>query len=259
MRTDDPMIRLAEAIDRSDPFIPLENGPHDEASAYRLQDDLVAVLENRPGWGPVAGYKIAANDPRLMEALGLSEPLWGRIFQGRVWQSGQAADVARFTDLRIEAEIALILAAPPVADATGRFTPEAIRRATRLLRPGVELIDMRGATRESISLHEAVAHNISNIGAVIRGPGIQMDQLDLSAIEVRVLRGADVLAKARGTAPQDPFEAVAWLANRLAARGRELRAEQFVLCGTFTDMIRVNQGDRITVELLPLGRVDMRL
>ena len=41
-----------------------------------------------------------------------------------------------------------------------------------------------------------------------------------------------------------PFEALAWLANSLARRGRSLRAGEFVFTGSVVETKWLNQGDR---------------
>jgi 2-keto-4-pentenoate hydratase len=53
-----------------------------------------------------------------------------------------------------------------------------------------------------------------------------------------------------------PFEALAWLANNLAARGRGLRAGEFVFTGSVVETKWLNRGDRVEMEVEGLGRVD---
>lgn len=254
LTTPDRMAALAAAIDRSQPFARLSDAPLGEAQAYRMQDALAPALSRR--WGPVAGWKIAANSPALMQRLDLAEPLCARVFAGMVHRTGAACGLERFTDIRIEPEIALILAgAPRATGAEGGFTPADLRAATGRLVPAIELIDMRGATRETAPMDEAVAQNISNIGAVLGGPGVTPEAFDAGAVAVRVEADGAMLAEAQGAAPQDPFAAAAWLAGKLAARGLALQAGQFILCGTHTDMLPLRPGARLTVAMPPMGIV----
>ncbi len=65
-------------------------------------------------------------------------------------------------------------------------------------------------------------------------------------MEVGRGRGADVMGH--------PFEALAWLANSLAQRGRSLRAGEFVFTGSVVETKWVNRGDRVVMEIEGLGR-----
>jgi 2-oxo-3-hexenedioate decarboxylase/2-keto-4-pentenoate hydratase len=55
-----------------------------------------------------------------------------------------------------------------------------------------------------------------------------------------------------------PLEALAWLANRLAERDRELKAGEFVTLGSVVPTKWVSQGDLIKVEMAGLGEVTMK-
>jgi len=59
--------------------------------------------------------------------------------------------------------------------------------------------------------------------------------------------GADVLGH--------PHQALAWLANHLAAEGKGLHAGQIVLTGSLVKTIWLNAGDVVVMELQGLGRV----
>jgi 2-keto-4-pentenoate hydratase len=60
--------------------------------------------------------------------------------------------------------------------------------------------------------------------------------------------GADVLGH--------PHNALAWLANHLAAEGKGLHAGQIVLTGSLVKTVWLNAGDRVVMELQGLGTVE---
>lgn len=250
----DQMDKLAADIVAGRIFAPV--GVADAQAGYAFQDLLAPALAGH--WGPVVGWKIAMNSPQLMAALGQSEPASARVFQAGLYQSGQDYGLENHRDLRIEPEIALRLATTPEAD-DGRFTPAGIRAATDRLLPAFEVIDMRGATRESAPVPEAIAQNVSNLGAVLGGAGVLAQDYDGAALDLVVRKNDAIIARAKAGAPQDPFEATAWLANQLAARGLVLEAGAFVLCGTHTDMLAAEAGDHFTAEMAPLGTVSITL
>ena len=59
--------------------------------------------------------------------------------------------------------------------------------------------------------------------------------------------GADVLGH--------PHNALAWLANHLAAEGKGLGAGQIVLTGSLVKTVWLNAGDKVVMELSGLGKV----
>ena len=54
-----------------------------------------------------------------------------------------------------------------------------------------------------------------------------------------------------------PHNALAWLANHLAASGEGLRAGQIVLTGSLVKTLWLNAGDKVTMELSGLGTVEV--
>src|SRR6478609_5412446 len=69
----------------------------------------------------------------------------------------------------------------------------------------------------------------------------------INGVEVGRGSGADVLGH--------PHDALAWLANHLAADGKNLRAGQLVLTGSLVKTVWLKAGDEVVMELEGLGRV----
>ena len=63
--------------------------------------------------------------------------------------------------------------------------------------------------------------------------------------EVGTGRGGDILGH--------PLEALAWLAGSMAARGRALRAGEFVTLGSVVATKWVAAGDEVRIEIEGLG------
>jgi len=55
-----------------------------------------------------------------------------------------------------------------------------------------------------------------------------------------------------------PHNALAWLANHLAADGNSLRAGEIVLTGSLVKTAWLKAGDAVTMELQGLGKVDVK-
>jgi 2-keto-4-pentenoate hydratase len=71
----------------------------------------------------------------------------------------------------------------------------------------------------------------------------------INGVEVGRGTGADVLGH--------PHNALAWLANHLAADGKGLRAGEIVLTGSLVRTVWLNAGDEVVMELEGLGRVEV--
>jgi 2-oxo-3-hexenedioate decarboxylase/2-keto-4-pentenoate hydratase len=71
----------------------------------------------------------------------------------------------------------------------------------------------------------------------------------INGVEVGRGTGADVLGH--------PHNALAWLANHLAADGKGLRAGQIVLTGSLVKTVWLKAGDKAMMALEGLGRVEV--
>ena len=56
-----------------------------------------------------------------------------------------------------------------------------------------------------------------------------------------------------------PHNALAWLANNLAQRGKTLRAGEIVLMGSLVQTVWLNPGDEVLVDISGLGSVRLAL
>ena len=69
--------------------------------------------------------------------------------------------------------------------------------------------------------------------------------------EVGVGVGTDVMG--------EPLDALAWLANTLARRGRYLRAGEVVLLGSLVQTHWIERGDEVLIQNDPLGSASLLL
>lgn len=227
----------------------------DLARGYAVQDAVTARLSRGPR-GAVAGYKLAANSAALMELFGLREPVTGRLFRGQVHESPARIDAAAWHEPAFEPEIAAIIGADLGTDADAAEAT----RAVRLFVPAFELLDMRAIAKPPPDMAESVGQNITNEGVVLGGPGVPPADLgNLSALTARLTVDGIETADVTGKAPQDPLEAVAWLARHLAGRGLVLKAGMVVLCGTHTPIQYPLRGARVVLEMGALGRAETTL
>jgi 2-keto-4-pentenoate hydratase len=223
--------------------------------AYRVQRAVVLRLEAQRADRTIGGYKIAFNKPSSMDYYRIGEPCLAPVFADRIVATGARLAGADYNELVIEPELIVTLATD-VAPGADRA---AVMAALGPVRPGFELMDVRGAFARDPTAAQAVAQGIYNAGAVLGGPGIAIGDLDLSRIETRVAIEGGVVEKAIGAVPQDPVEAVAWVARTLEARGERLKAGMIVLCGTHLPTRTVTAPADIRVDMSGLGSAEFRL
>ncbi|MCY6382942.1 2-keto-4-pentenoate hydratase [Hoeflea prorocentri] len=233
----------------ADQTLTLEDG-------YRFQDALADRLVARGGRIGTAGWKIAANAPQLLERFGLEEPLSGRVFKSQVHESPANLSDTTFRQFAFEPEIAAIMKTG--LSGTNISRQETASAIDRLV-PAIELLDMREVDMPSVRIANVVAQNISNEGIVIGGPGIAPQDFDPDVVQTEVSVDGKVELQVTGAAPQNPIDAVAWLADHLTKRGQRLEAGQVVLCGTHCPIWYHDKPGDIVVEMTDLGEVAMRL
>lgn len=226
--------------------------------AYALQDALSASLIRHHHRKEVCGWKIAANSATLLERFKLEEPLSGRIFDDQKLETGAQLSLTNYRQFAFEPEIAAIMGSDLPA-LSGPLDDDIVTKAINRLVPAVELIDMRDIQMEGIHLPDVVAQNISNVGAIIGGPGVAPEALDVSAVRTQVSVNGTQELDVTGAAPQTPLEAVKWLAEHLSSRGLALSAGQVVLCGTHSPIWYLEQASEVEITMSGLGQVGFNL
>src|SRR2546428_74315 len=103
----------------------------------------------------------------------------------------------------------------------------------------------------------ALADNAQQKFFVLGAPVRLAEDLDLSAIGVRVsVNGAEVGAGRGEAVLGHPLRSVAWLAGKLGAYGRGLKAGDHIMTGSFTRQFPIARGDRIRTEFERVGAVE---
>jgi 2-oxo-3-hexenedioate decarboxylase len=156
---------------------------------------------------------------------------------------------------KVEAEIAFVLKSP--LRGPGCHVG-AVLAATDFVVAAVEIIDSRYENFR-FDLVSVVADNTSASRFVVGGVARGVEGLDLRTLGIVMEKNGEVVAMAAGAAVLGhPAEAIAQLANHLAARGEEIPAGAYIMSGGATEAIPVAAGDAIQVRFQDLGSVSMR-
>lgn len=225
--------------------------------AYLYQDAYVAgVADEKAGIG---GFKLAVNGAAQMAHFKVDQPVSARLFTDEIYESGVALPGSSFHHLCVEPELAAIIG-PGIRDVKAPVDREGAMAAIAVFRPAIELVDQRGASLPKIKLAQGIALNVFNAGVVLGEGTILPQDLALADLGVTIAVNGEVTDETRGTAPQDPVEAVMWLINHLAPRQLSLAEGMVVMCGTHIPLKPLPEGtNAVEVEFSGLGKVGFTL
>jgi len=252
---------LYEAHRARERFAPLppELAPRDLAEAYTIQGQFVG--RRAAGLGPVTGYKIALTTPAMRAMVGLDDSIAGDMLESTIRRGDSQVRAADYVRLVVEFEIAFEMSEDlPAIDAP--YTRERIARSVGAAMPALELADDRNADYALLKSNALMlaADNAWNEGAVLGAP-----VRDWRAIDLAALRGA---ASINGTAVGEghgrdvlghPLDALAWLANHLAARGLGLWRGDVVTTGSLVKSSFPKAGDHLHWSAGALGEVALQV
>ncbi len=234
--------------------LPADCVPASEAEGYQVQRALHDLL--RPQMGSLVGYKIGCTSKVMQEYLDIPHPCGGGVFEKGVHDSGAKLAASDFVRVGVECEIAVKLARD-LSPAEQPFTAEWMHEAVEAYYPAIEIVDDRYVKWETLGAPTLVADDFFAAGCVLGQQVARNNAPDLLKVKGRALvngkeegrgTGADVLGH--------PHNALAWLANQLAAEGRGLHAGQIVLTGSLVKTLWLNAGDQVRMELEGLGEVE---
>jgi 2-keto-4-pentenoate hydratase len=239
----------AEAKRAPLPGLPEAARPRDVAEAYAVQDRFAAFL------GRPVGYKIAYINPDVQRALGIPSPMFGRLFEGRVFASPARLAATRFNHILVETEFSFRMARdlPPRAAA---YTREEVEDAVAAVMPSFELADTRYSDWRKVAPLDAVADNALGSHWVGGAERADVRGLDLAAQEVVSSVNGRVASRGRGAnVGGSPLAALVWLANELNRWGRGLVAGDRITTGCCMDVLELHAGDSAEADFGALGRV----
>jgi 2-keto-4-pentenoate hydratase len=232
--------------------LPANLAPATIAEAYAAQEIYYRLAE--PVYGAVSGAKIATTTKVMQELMGINHACGGAIFSRTIHASPAKIAAADFINLRIESEIALKLGADLPARGAP-WTRETVAPAIAGAMPAFELIEDRNADYARTTATSLIVENCWN-GGVVTGAARAMPLNDLIGIHGRLTMDGKDAGEGRA---EDPAATLAWLANLLAERGRDLKAGMVVITGSLIATVSIARGQRALFSVEGLGDVTMEV
>jgi len=222
--------------------------------AYRVQ---AAWLDIRLGRGErVVGHKIGLTSRAMQQAMNIDTPDSGFLTDAMVFAPGEPIVAFDFCDLRLEVELAFVLAEDLYS---ADLDIDDVLDATDHVTAAVELIASRThrtdpATGRTRTVIDTVADNAADAGIVTGGTPVGPREADLRWVGAIAYCNGVVEETGLAAGVLDhPANGIVWLARRYAEQGRALRAGHLILSGSFTRPMAVAAGDDFRFDFGPLG------
>jgi 2-keto-4-pentenoate hydratase len=240
--------------------------PTPETYTPRTVDEAYATQETFHGLmaemhGPVAGYKIALTTPVMQQMVGFQTPIAGAIFTRTIHRSPVTLRRADYVRLGIECEIAVQIGTNlPAAQAP--YSRDQVSDAIGAVMAAFEVVDDRGADYARLAAHvfTLIADNAWNAGIVLGAPVPDWSTIDLATARgVMVINDAVVGQGYGRDVMGHPLEALVWLVNMLATRGKSLTPGMIVMTGSIVATKFVHPGDTARLAVDGLGEVRLNV
>ena len=238
---------------RQTDILPPELMPGDLGEAYAIRTEFegIATAEGR---GAVAGYKIGLTTPVMQALCGVDEPCYGAIFANEVHRGRGDLAIGNYCRLGIETEIAVVLG----DDLPRGDSPERVAAAVESCAAAIEVLEDLRHDYKRLSAAAMVAGNVWNAGAVLGALVTDWRRLDLALAGARLtINGREIGRGKGGDVMGNPLNALAWLADKLAAFGTPLRRGMVVLTGSMVPIQFPAAGDHAVVAVEGLGTAEL--
>jgi len=220
--------------------------PADLDAGYRVQEAALALWPDA-----VAGWKIGRVPPPQVPALG-ADRLAGPIFAKLIWAAKKDEEIAfpvfdgGFAAVEAEYVFRIGRDAPPEKTS---WTREEAADLVAALHVGVELAGSPLPTINDLGATVVVSDFGNNHGLIL-GPEIPDWRAKLAhgLTAETFIDGKTVGAGRADSVGDGPLDALVFLLGHLAARGRPLKAGQYVSTGAVTGVhdIRIGQRSRVS-------------
>lgn len=203
----------------------------------------------------IVGKKIGLTSKAMQTALGVFEPDYGYITDRMMALEGDPLSLSELIAPKVEAEIAFVLKEDLVGPG---ITVAKVLQATAGIMPALEIIDTR-IKDWKIKIQDTIADGASIGKVIVSGRLVPVDEFDMRFMGLVLEKNGETVATAAGAAVLGhPANAVAWLANKLAAYGITLKAGEIIMSGSLTAACPVAAGDSVRASFDRLGVVGAR-
>lgn len=203
--------------------------------------------------GKVVGYKAGLTNPAVQKRFNTDKPVWGKLYEGMVLQSGATVEAAFGARPLYEADMLVRVKSATINQAR---TPMEVLEAIDQVIPFIELPDLlvqappklNGAGVSAIN----VGARLGVAGAPLPVPVLRaeryalLDALRDMRVTLQDASGASLGGGKGSDILEHPLNAVVWLAGALAQEGLALQPGDLVSLGSFSPLLPPKAGLSVT-------------
>jgi len=204
--------------------------------------------------GKVVGYKAGLTNPAVQKRFNTDQPVWGKLYEGMLLQSGVTVDAKFGARPLYEADMLVRVKSVEIKLAK---TPLEVLAAVDQIIPFIELPDLvvqdpsklngAGISAINVGARSGVAGQPMEVPASPAGRSALLDALRDMNVVVTSENGA-TLSQGKGSdLLGHPLNAVIWLASALAQEGLSLQPGDLISLGSFSALLPPRAGQTITV------------
>ena len=199
------------------------------------------------------GWKVALTNKELQEKAGVTEPAYGPIFEEFVFDNGHIFSDGQPTVGGIECEFAVILKEDLPASGAPYTTAQAAE-AVGSVHPAIEITGMRFKTRSNLGRPGSTMDFAGNFAFVFAEGTADWQRFDLPSHKVQHIVDGELIKESTGAWVLDnPLNSISFLANKLANRGIDLKAGEWISTGAATGPIPIGAGSKVEANFGELG------
>lgn len=219
---------------------------------YAVQRSLIAQWPDR-----IAGWKVGATSKEVQALFGISEPIYGPVFQSQVFQSPATIPARHFHHRLLESEFVFRFATA-IPSRSKPYARSEIIGAVDALLPAIEIIDPRFSFLTGRHASQVVADFCANGGAVLGKSCSDWRNIDLSSQVVSLsINGAERQSGTGAIVLDSPLNVLDWFVNVLSLHGGAIEAGQFVMTGTMTGLHAPQPSHVAKADFGRLGTVEV--
>ena len=121
----------------------------------------------------------------------------------------------------------------------------------------IEIVDDRWEDYSSIDTNSLISDDFFAAGIVL-GEFFERDLINPKILHGNMVINDEIIGEGMGSdIMQDPYNALAWIANWLSSNNQNLKQGEIIMLGSIVQSQWVSYGDKVEVEIEKLGKTSV--
>ena len=132
-----------------------------------------------------------------------------------------------------------------------------VLRSVDSIAVAIEIVDDRWEDYSSIDTNSLIADDFFAAGIVL-GEFFERDLVNPKILHGNMVINDEIIGEGMGSdIMQDPYNALAWIANWLSSNNQNLKQGEIIMLGSIVQSQWVSYGDKVEVEIEKLGKTSV--